>query len=177
MAWMEQYKSFNWAGDPSAYVVPDPLYQFAADNPYAQHDDALKEAMRLFEAGNLSEAILAFQAAMATNAENPECWRLLGQCHAENEEERQAIAALLKAVELDPYNLEALLLLSVSYTNDLEQMRALNFLKSWLQHHPDYERLSQDEDVRAFEELYGGGTDTGSQHQMVTHLFLKASQV
>jgi hypothetical protein len=71
-----------------------------------------------------------------------ECWRLLGQCHAENEEETQAIAALLKAVEFDPYNLEALLLLAVSHTNDGEQSRALNFLKSWLVHHPEYEDMA-----------------------------------
>jgi peroxin-5 len=72
-----------------------------------------------------------------------DCWRQLGQCHAENESESQAIAALLKAVEFDPYNLEALLLLSVSYTNDLEHSRALGFLKAWLQHHPDYQQIAQ----------------------------------
>ncbi len=35
----------------------------------------------------------------------------------------RAIAALLKAVHHDPYNLKALMMLGVSYTNDLEEVR------------------------------------------------------
>ena len=54
-----------------------------------------------------------------------EAWRYLGQAQAENEGETQAIAALLKAVSIDPYNLEALMMLGVSYTNDLEEVRGL----------------------------------------------------
>jgi peroxin-5 len=182
--WMEQYKQFDWTGqmqramqDANEQLVqPDPVYQFAVDNPYTEHADALAEAMQLFEAGNLSEAVLAFEAVLQKTPEDADCWRLLGQCHAENEEEAAAIAALLKAVEFDPYNLEALLLLSVSFTNDLEQSRALNFLKAWLQHHPDYQSIHLDDEVKQFEEMYGGGGDQASAHQLVTHLFMRASQ-
>jgi hypothetical protein len=34
-----------------------------------------------------------------------------------------AIAALLKCISLDPYNLKALMMLGVSYTNDLEEVK------------------------------------------------------
>ena len=45
---------------------------------------------------------------------------------------RQAIAALSKAMAADPNNAEVLLSLGVSYTNELDQGRALNFLTAWL---------------------------------------------
>ena len=38
-----------------------------------------------------------------------EVWRMLGEAHAENDEDRVAIACLEKAVDIDPYNLDALL--------------------------------------------------------------------
>ncbi len=40
---------------------------------------------------------------------------------------------------MDPYNLDALMMLGVSYTNDLESSRALNYLKRWLENNPDYQ--------------------------------------
>ena len=48
----------------------------------------------------------------------------------------QAIAALVKAVELDASNLSALLELGVSCTNELDQTQALIFLQTWLEAHP-----------------------------------------
>ena len=43
------------------------------------------------------------------------------QAHAENDVDRRAIDALRRAVEVDPQNLDALLALGVSYTNELDQ--------------------------------------------------------
>jgi len=48
----------------------------------------------------------------------------------------QAIAALVKAVELDATNLSALLELGVSCTNELDQTQALIFMQTWLEAHP-----------------------------------------
>ncbi len=44
----------------------------------------------------------------------------------------------MKAVQVDPSNLEALLELGVSFTNELDELHALAYLHSWLQHHPDF---------------------------------------
>lgn len=44
----------------------------------------------------------------------------------------QAIAALQKAHSADPTNAEVLLSLGVSYTNELDQRHALDFLMAWL---------------------------------------------
>lgn len=48
---------------------------------------------------------------------------------------------MLKAREADPTNLEVLLSLGVSHTNELEQQEALGYLRSWLQNHPRYGKL------------------------------------
>lgn len=52
--------------------------------------------------------------------DNAPAWRLLGTVHAENDDDRQAIAALNKALGADPTSLEVLLSLGVSHTNELD---------------------------------------------------------
>lgn len=41
---------------------------------------------------------------------------------------------------MDPENLDALLALGVSHTNELEQSHALNHLRSWMAQHPEYSK-------------------------------------
>jgi peroxin-5 len=48
---------------------------------------------------------------------------------------------MVKARDADPSNLEVLLALGVSHTNELEQEEALQYLRGWLQHHPKYGML------------------------------------
>lgn len=64
----------------------------------------------------------------------------------------QAIAALNKALAADPHNAEVLLSLGVSYTNELDQGRALGYLSSWLAQQPSLGK------VRSFGQACGGGT-------------------
>ena len=54
---------------------------------------------------------------------------------------RQAIAALNRAMATDPNNAEVLLSLGVSYTNELDQGRALNFLTAWLSRQPAFTKV------------------------------------
>ncbi|KAL0399025.1 UNVERIFIED_CONTAM: Peroxisome biogenesis protein 5 [Sesamum radiatum] len=114
------------------------LYEFSDLNPYVGHPNPLKEGQELFRKGLLSEAVLALEAEVMKNPENSEGWRLLGIAHAENDDDQQAIAAMMRAQEVDPTNLEVLLALGVSHTNELEQAAALKYLYSWLRHHPKY---------------------------------------
>lgn len=86
--------------------------------------------------------MLALEAEALTNPENAEGWRLLGIAHAENDDDQQAIAAMMRAQEVDPTNLEVLLALGVSHTNELEQSAALKYLYQWLRNHPKYGTLS-----------------------------------
>ncbi|XP_019185113.1 PREDICTED: peroxisome biogenesis protein 5 [Ipomoea nil] len=114
------------------------IYEFSDLNPYVGHPNPLKEGQELFRKGLLSEAVLALEAEVLKNPENAEGWRLLGIAHAENDDDQQAIAAMMRAHEADSTNLEVLLALGVSHTNELEQAAALKYLYSWLRHHPKY---------------------------------------
>jgi len=139
-------KDFSDIMGPAMNMRADPIYQMQQNNPYFQQEakdngEAFKKGLALMEKGNLKEAIQAFEANVQHHPNHAEGWRYLGQCHADEEEERSAIAALLKCLDCDPYNLPALMMLGVSYTNDLEEARALNYLKTWLENNPDYCQL------------------------------------
>ena len=54
---------------------------------------------------------------------------MLGSAHAEHDEDRKAIMCLERAVAEDPYHLEALLALGVSYVNELDSAKALRSLR------------------------------------------------
>lgn len=121
------------------------VYVFSDMNPYVGHPNPLKEGQELFRKGLLSEAVLALEAEVLKNPENAEGWRLLGIAHAENDDDQQAIAAMMRAQEADSTNLEVLLALGVSHTNELEQAAALKYLYGWLRHHSKYGTLASPE--------------------------------
>ena len=70
-------------------------------------------------------------------------WRLLSTVHAENDDDRGAIAAATKAHSADPTDLEALLSLAVSHTNELDQEEATGYMRAWLRHQPRFAQLEQ----------------------------------
>ncbi|XP_017646815.1 peroxisome biogenesis protein 5-like [Gossypium arboreum] len=82
------------------------VYVFSGMNPYVDHQNPLKEGQEPFRKGLLSEAVLALEAEVMKNPENAEGWRLLGITHAENDDDQQAIAAMMRAQEAYPTNLE-----------------------------------------------------------------------
>lgn len=116
-------------------------YAFQPNNRYIGRTDALEIANSLFRAGNLSEAVLAMEAAVQADTENAEHWRMLGTFHAENDDDARAVVALLVAHEVDPQNLEVLLSLGVSHTNELNRTEAIEFLVQWLKNHPEHASL------------------------------------
>jgi len=184
--WISEYESMNqqFQSAMEQATLPDPSYEFSANNPFATHPDPFGLGQRLLKEGELKEAILALEAACQKNPQDAEAWRFLGQAQAENEDERAAIAALLKAIALDPYNLEALLMLGVSYTNDLEEHRALNYLKTWLLHNPDYQDPTVNDakrNVTEYEQFYGGtgmgSAFDGTLHSEVTKMFIDAVRI
>jgi len=131
-------------------------YLYAQGNPYlAQEERAASEqdeknlfdlGMELFAEGQVAKAILAFEAEVQKNVDSDEGWRMLGMCHAENDEDKRAILCLKKSVECDPYNLEALLALGTSYVNELDSVKALETLRSWVKHNPRFQGLRVQED-------------------------------
>ena len=135
-AWEEEYlaelERLNGVDGPQSSAG----YRMSADNPFLNDLNSLEKGKELFKRGVLSEAILALEAECQRHPENAEAWRLLGTVQAEADDDIQAIAALNRAVAVDPDNLDALLSLGVSYTNELEQRAALRYLWEWLRKHP-----------------------------------------
>ncbi|KAH7491920.1 Peroxisome biogenesis protein 5 [Phytophthora ramorum] len=116
-------------------------YAYKADNPFLDSSENFQKGIEFFKSGHLDDAILAFEAEVQQHPENSEAWRMLGECHAENDEDKSAIICLERAVEEDPYNLSALLALGVSNVNELNPQGALKTLKAWVQHNPKFHGL------------------------------------
>jgi len=49
--------------------------------------------------------------------------------------------AFRAAHEADPYDLDSLLYLGVSCTNELDDREACRYLQDWLKYHPDFNML------------------------------------
>jgi peroxin-5 len=129
--------------------IDDFKYEYVRDNPYKEmpeNTNFFAIGLQLYNEGNIKSAIEAFEAEINVNNENDEAWRLLGECHAENENDKTAIYCLNKAHEYDPYNLDALLALGTSYTNELNAVKALQSLKMWLTHNPKFVGIQIKED-------------------------------
>mmetsp|Transcript_74311 Transcript_74311/g.193585 ORF Transcript_74311/g.193585 Transcript_74311/m.193585 type:complete len:750 (-) Transcript_74311:147-2396(-) len=120
-----------------------PKYKFQDENPYLDVDDPLAEAMRLLREGRDREALLCLEAEVRKNPESSEGWRQLGQLYAELDQDVEAIACLRKGHEVDPYNLDSLLALGVSCTNELDQLLALRYLRRWIENHDEHQGLAQ----------------------------------
>ncbi|ETV96994.1 hypothetical protein, variant [Aphanomyces invadans] len=137
----------------SAHDPANATYEFAESNPYTSDSNAFEVGCAQFRQGNLKDAILAFEAALQDTPDHSEAWRMLGECHAENDQDKEAIVCLNRAVEEDPYNLDALLALGVSNVNELKSHGALTILQSWVQHNPKFHGLQVELD-----DAYGDGS-------------------
>lgn len=81
--------------------------------------DLFAQGMELYRQGKVNAAIDSFEACVQheralyeSNSEaNTDSWRMLGVCHADNDEDKKAILCLNNAIDCDPYNLDALLAL------------------------------------------------------------------
>ena len=80
----------------------------------------MSKAMTLIDQGQIQEAVLCLEAEVQKNKENATAWRMLGQLFQENDQDDYAIIALKSAHEADPYDLDSLLYLGISSTNELE---------------------------------------------------------
>jgi peroxin-5 len=151
---LEDSDQFSLLGDPSRIMYVFRNNPNSAEARFGEadsdHHDWISDGMRFFKEGRLTLAIHAFEMELQCGDPNQAmAWRMLGQCHAENDMDRDAIACLEQAVDRDPYDSTALLALGVSYVNELNHMRSLNTLKAWVQHNPALVGLQLEPDIYA----------------------------
>ena len=150
----------------NSYIFTD-----AQHNPYIDSSRALDVSasmeigMKLYQQGKIKEAILCFESVAQDShgQEHDEAWRMLGVCHAENDEDKRAIVCLNRCLDCDPYNLDALLALGTSYVNEQNSLKALETLRTWLEHNPRYQNLN----YSAHEDAYSDGTQMDELNQMI----------
>lgn len=153
-------------------------YLFEEDNLFNASQDPFGEGVRIMDdGGNLSLAALAFEAAVQKDVNHVEAWTRLGAAQAQNEKESPAIRALEQALKLDPANLDALMGLAVSYTNEGYDTTAYRTLERWLSTKypalaPPKGSLAENTTSDEF-----GFTDRHLLHERVTELFIKAAQL
>ncbi|KAL8762299.1 MAG: hypothetical protein Q9184_001668 [Pyrenodesmia sp. 2 TL-2023] len=149
-------------------------YTFEDSNIFSNAKDPYAEGTRIMrEAGNLSLAALAFEAAVQRDPQHLDAWVALGSAQAQNEKETPAIRALEQAIQIDPNNLPALMGLAISYTNEGYDSTAYRTLERWLS--IKYPSVLPPTDLSPPQEI--GFTDRHLLHEKVTAAFIRAAQL
>ena len=149
-------------------------YMFEEDNVFRAVNNPFEEGVKILrEGGNLSLAALAFEAAVQKDPKHVQAWTMLGSAQAQNEKEVPAIRALEQGLKADPNNLDALMGLAVSYTNEGYDSTAYHTLERWLS--VKYPQVVNPKDVPPDMDM--GFTDRQILHERVIDLFIKAAQL
>lgn len=166
-----------WMTDFTDYYDPYKEYKFDENNPMINVENALEKGKSFLAAGDIPSAVLCFESAVKQEPENAEAWKLLGTSQAENEKDPNAIAALKKSLELNGNDLNVLLSLAISYTNESYQSLALKMLNQWLKVNPKYTNLTGPAvpEAAGIEEITTS-TIRAMDLQETQELFLKAVQ-
>lgn len=114
-----------------------PEYRFHENNPYGA--ERTHHHSRHARVPTSEDSVLEHEAAVQSDPTKADAWYGLGLRQQENEREKQAIAALRKAVEINPRLKEAWLALSVSYTNENDRDAALESIERWIQVNDTYQ--------------------------------------
>ncbi|KAK7207910.1 peroxisomal targeting signal receptor [Myxozyma melibiosi] len=169
MPWDKDFEEFAAARSDSGD------YQYENDNHFMQEDvsDPFQEGVRILESGgNLSEAALAFEAAVRKDPQHVQAWSLLGAVQSQNEKEDPAIRALERAVQLDESNESALMNLAVAYINEGYENAAYATLEKWIAtKYPDIVNQARDQTPQL------ANADIFRLHERVTELFIRAAQL
>lgn len=137
------------------------------------NQDPYEIGVQLMESGaKLSEAALAFEAAIQRDEGHVNAWLKLGQVQTQNEKEIAGISALEKCLQLNPENSEALMTLAISYINEGYDNAAFATLERWIStKYPQIVEKASAENPQITDE------DRFSINKRVTELFIKAAQL
>ncbi|KAH9176753.1 hypothetical protein EDB89DRAFT_1939738 [Lactarius sanguifluus] len=140
-------------------IRPTTGYQFQQGNPYLVGERSNNHTMHA-HVRSFAESVLHMEAAVQRDPNNPQAWFELGVRQQENERERQAISALLRALQLDPTHMPSWLALAISYTNEGDRQGTYQAVQSWIRQNERYSDI-----VSAFEAAHGTGSDEVDEFQ------------
>ncbi|CAI2168985.1 11802_t:CDS:2 [Funneliformis geosporum] len=158
----EKYSPTNMGYSLNSPFYDD--YKFQPINPYLTTPNLLSE-ISTTKGQILTDSILILEAKVQLDPNDSQAWYQLGTKQQENEQEPNAIAALRKAVTLNPQILDAWMSLAVSYTNEYRRDFVYNALESWFDHSPKYKQLLEQQRAN------GNLVD----HKFFTDLFIQAA--
>ncbi|EGV62307.1 Peroxisomal membrane signal receptor PTS1 [Yamadazyma tenuis] len=135
--------------------------------------DPYEIGLQLMENGaKLSEAALAFEAAIQRDETHVDAWLKLGEVQTQNEKEIAGISALEKCLELNPENSQALMTLAISYVNEGYDNAAFATLERWIStKYPQITEKARQQNPQITDE------DRFSLNKRVTELFINAAQL
>jgi peroxin-5 len=163
--WLSDFESFDNYRE----------YSFTNENPFIDHEDPFDEGLKKLESGDLPSAVLLFEAAVQKNPEHLEAWQYLGSSQAKNEQDPAAIAAFKRCLEMDPKDLNSLMLLAISFTNESMQAQACDTLIRWLHTNPKYTHLvdpSLVEDTSTVSSIL-----SSEKHKAALNMFIEAARM
>lgn len=140
-------------------------------NEYLNNPNAYEIGCILMENGaKLSEAAMAFEAAVKENSKHVDAWLKLGLVQIQNEKEINGISALENCLKLDPQNLEAMKNLAISYINEGYDSSAFTILNKWIEtKYPQLDTIVPE--VKSSSENESG--DSLSLNEKITKRFLR----
>ncbi|KAJ3287708.1 Peroxisomal membrane signal receptor PTS1 [Borealophlyctis nickersoniae] len=168
--WSALETEWGRATEGLAYRATDPRYdnyEFTSNNPYLSESAPFLTSPLSHR--NLTESILALEAAVQRDPADAKAWYELGVRQQENENEVAAIAALRQAVKHDPTVLDAWIGLAVSYTNEGCKDDAYDALERWMGNSPRYKGIVE-------RRLTSGEDAEMPRHAQVTGMFLEAAR-
>lgn len=150
----------DWENDYQRYlngrVSGNSEYKFEGENQFLHNPNAYEIGCILMENGaKLSEAALAFEAAVQETPQHVDAWLKLGEVQTQNEKELRGISALEQCLKLDEHNVEAMKTLAISYINEGYDVSAFTMLNRWVEaKYPDMIESTGDSTIDSETERY-----------------------
>ncbi|CCH57969.1 hypothetical protein TBLA_0A01690 [Henningerozyma blattae CBS 6284] len=146
-------------------------YEFEKQNEFLNNPDSYTIGCLLMENGaKLSEAAMAFEAAVQENPKHVDAWLKLGLVQTQNEKELIGISALEQCLKLDSKNLEAMKNLAISYINEGYDISAFTMLSRWVKvKYPEY--ISNNNSINNLEMDFN--IDDDNNHKELNRLITK----
>lgn len=138
--WIQEYAASHETYNEAANRTD---YPFEENNPYMYSDNPLQEGKEMLRLSNLPDAALAFEAVCKKDNDNKEAWLLLGSTQGDNEKDRLSLIALNNARRIDSTDIAVHAALCVTHVNLFNTVGAMESLKAWLSHHPEYNILTK----------------------------------